>query len=248
MSGLKVPEDMRKNKKYAALVQFIDMCSNSKEVSTREQPFKAMNIIHQYNPSSLPKKFEKFLPWSDKDIKLAEASFLNYKANRKEEAKLPQKYQSIWADTVFKNDSSDGGRMIYMVKKAVMDSINMNGAIPHFEAGVLNILDMNFVQQYAEYKNGQIHFMTQWPAKLDGVVTVESKAGATDPTKGGFSFKLAPKATEYNDEPNEGGSSEGPDGEKDFAQSAAQIASGITQDTGPDKEVGDIGRSKRKKG
>jgi hypothetical protein len=238
MSGLKIPDDMRGNKKFEALIEFVDMCRDTKNVSTRAQPFKAMNIIYKHNPSSLPKKFMKFLPWKDKDFEMAENSFLLYKDNRKQEARLPEKYQSIWADTVFKNDSSDGGRMIYMIKKAVMDAINLNNAIPNFEAGVLNILDMNFVQQYAEYKAGQIHFRTQWPAKLDGVVTIESKAGATDPTKSGFNFKLAPKAEEFID-------TYGPEGEADFAQDAAQIAGAITQSTKPEKEIGDVGRRKR---
>jgi hypothetical protein len=35
-----------------------------------------------------------------------------------------------------------------------------------------------------------MNFATQWPAKLNAKVTVETKAGATDPTKGSFSFKL----------------------------------------------------------
>ncbi len=241
MSGLKVPDNMRKNKRFAALVEFIDMCANT---PTKEQPFKAMNIIHKYNPSSLPKKFNQFLPWKDKDYQMAENSLQLYKANRKQESRLPKKYQAIWADTVFKGDSSDGGRLMYMIKKASMDAINLNDAIPNFEGGVLNILDMNFVQQYAEYKGGKINFKTQWPAKLDGVVTVESKAGATDPTKGGFSFKLAPKATEFTGDV-EGADNIGPDGELDFAQSAAEIAGAITKSTKPEKEIGDISRRKR---
>jgi hypothetical protein len=38
-----------------------------------------------------------------------------------------------------------------------------------------------------------VKFFTQWPAKLDGEVTMETKSGGTDPSKGGFSFKLKPK-------------------------------------------------------
>jgi hypothetical protein len=160
---------------------------------------------------------------------------------------LPEKYRSIWADTVFKGDSSDGGKLMYMIKKAAMDAINMNNAIPNFEAGVLNILDMNFVQQYAEYHSGKIHFKTQWPAKLDGVVTVESKAGATDPTKGGFSFKLAPKATEFTGDIGDESGSSDIESEEDFAQTAAQIAGSISASTKPEKEIGDVGRGKRKR-
>ena len=243
MSGLKIPPDMRKSKKYAALVEFVDMCTKT---PTKEQPFKAMNIIHKYNPKALPAKFNKFLPWKDKDYTMADNSLLLFKANRKKEAMLPEKYRSIWADTVFKGESSDGGKLMYMIKKAAMDAINMNDAIPNFEAGVLNILDMNFVQQYAEYKGGKINFKTQWPAKLDGVVTVESKAGATDPTKGGFSFKLAPKATEFTGDIGDESGSSGISSEEDFAQTAAQIAGSIRSSTKPEKEIGDVGRGKRK--
>lgn len=227
MSGLKIPVDIRKNKKFEALVDFIDMVTRT---PTKQQPFEAMNILFKYNPSALPKKFNKFLPWRPRDYEMAEESLQLYKANRKEESRLPAKYQSIWSDTAFKGDSSDGGRMMYMIKKAVMESINNNGAIPNFEAGVLNILDMNFVQQYASYSNGQIHFKTQWPAKLDGNVTVESKAGATDPTKGGFSFKLSPKdataVDTFGPETDAVDISSEPEAEQEFAAGAEEIANG----------------------
>jgi hypothetical protein len=255
MSGLKIPDDMRRNKRFAALIEFIDMCV---ETPTKEQPFKAMNILYKHNPSAIPKKFNKFLPWTDRDYDMAENSLQLFKKNQKEESRLPEKYRAVWADTVFKGDSSDGGRLMYMTKKAVMDSINMNDAIPNFEGGVMNILDMNFVQQYAEYKGGKIRFMTQWPAKLDGVVTIESKSGATDPTKGGFSFKLAPKAGEFT------GDVEGAEGElgaetgddlaaqtvaqsdKSFNAAASKLTGGPDFST-PKPSADGVGREKRKR-
>ena len=255
MSGLKIPDDMRRNKRFAALVEFVDMCADT---PTKEQPFKAMNILYKHNPSAIPKKFNKFLPWTDRDYDMAENSLQLFKKNQKEASRLPEKYRTIWADTVFKGDSSDGGRLMYMTKKAVMDAINLNDAIPNFEGGVMNILDMNFVQQYAEYKGGKIRFMTQWPAKLDGVVTIESKSGATDPTKGGFSFKLAPKAGEFT------GDVEGAEGElgaetgddlaahtvaqtdKSFNQAASKLTGG-PDFSAPKSDAGGAGREKRKR-
>lgn len=191
MTGLKIPDHIRKNKKYAALVEFIEM---TKTTPTKEQPFRGMNIIHKHNPSAIPKKFNQFLPWTDKVMKMADQSLMLFKANRKEESKLPGKYSSLWADMGFKGESSDGGKLMYLVKKAVVDMVNDSDAIPNYQGGVLEILDMNFMQQYATYKAGKIVFTTQWPAKLDGKVTLESKSGSTDPTKGGFSFKLADTA------------------------------------------------------
>lgn len=247
MSGLKIPDKMRNDKKFQLLVEFIDMVAKT---DTKSQPFLAMNLIHKYNPNSLPKKFNKFLPWRQVDIDNAINSLQLYKNNQKEESRLPLKYQSIWADAIFKGESSDGGRLMYMIKKTVMDSINNNNAIPNFEAGVLNILDMNFVQQYATYSGGQIKFSTQWPAKLDGIVTVESKSGSTDPTKGGFGFKLGPKNTEPIDTigtDNSMAHSETPYlNSQDFAQTAAQITGQMSVPKEP-KSQGDVGRKLRKK-
>lgn len=244
MTGLKVPEHIAKNKKYKALNEFIEM---SKNTPTKAQPFRAMNIIYQYNPKIIPKQFSKFLPWTDRDIMVADESLLAFKANRKQESRLPMKYQSLIAGMESKGGSSDGGKLMYVIKKAVLDLVNNENAIPNFESGVLEILDMNFVQQYATYANGQIKFQTQWPAKLDGKVTIESKSGSTDPTKGGFSFKLAPVGNSSDDLelPDEGGTDVGPiQSDDEFTQSAAQIASGRSPKS-VNKVSGNIGRKRR---
>ncbi len=87
---------------------------------------------------------------------------------------------------------SDGGKLTYVTKAAVMNIVN-SGAVPEFQAVVLEVLDYNFIQQYTTASGNTLVFNTQWPAKLDGEVTIESKSGGVDPTKGGFSFKLKPK-------------------------------------------------------
>ena len=58
---------------------------------------------------------------------------------------------------------------------------------------------MNFIQQYADYKGGEVTFETQWPAKLNGKISVENKSSAGDPTAGGFSFKLGREVSGDND-------------------------------------------------
>jgi hypothetical protein len=239
MSGLKVPDDMRKNKKYAALVDFIDMVKSS---TTKHQPFLGMNLIYKYNPKAVPEQFKKFLPWTTKDIQDAENSLALFKSNQPQKSMLP-KYQELWPDLVSRPGSSDGGKLMYVVKKAVLDMVNRDDAIPNFAGGVLNILDMNFMQQYATYSKGSINFETQWPAKLNGVVTMESKSGSTDPTKGGFSFKLAPDKGDnidaFGDE--EVSSLSTATSDTEFMQKAAQIT------RGPKKEKESGPREKRKK-
>jgi hypothetical protein len=112
---------------------------------------------------------------------------------------------------------------------------------------------MNFIQQYADYdaKTRVMSFATQWPAKLEGKITLESKSGATDPTKGGFSFKLAntsPKTT--LDQPNELGVGLGDEtgSEQDFKVGAEKIAKGIKSNpvTKAPSKMGDVGRKLRK--
>jgi hypothetical protein len=142
-----------------------------------------MNLINEYNPSAIPSIFKKFLPWKSEIITLVNDS-------RKNKTRLPQ-YQTLWADIQFtKENATDGGKLTHAVKNAVKQIIN-SGGIPEFEAAILEILDYNFIQQDTVIrKGGQIYFKTNWPAKVEGRVTVETKSGAGDPTKGSFSFKL----------------------------------------------------------
>lgn len=261
ISGLKIPEDVRNNPDYAAAVAFIDLAdSGDKEKKippkyplpsprTISIVFQAMNLIHEYVPEAIPKEFNKFLPWKSDIVQQCKDSIEGYKRGRPIE--MP-KYKSI-TDKVDSNKASDGGKLVYAVKAAVMRAVNENDAIPGFQDVVLNILDMNFVQQYADYskKTGVMSFATQWPAKLEGYITLESKAGATDPTKGGFSFKLSnskPKTDlpEPDDTPL---ASKKPVSDKGLQKAAQSLAGEPSRrrpsalDTKP--EVGNVGRKKR---
>ena len=62
---------------------------------------------------------------------------------------------------------------------------------------------MNFIQQYCDYKGGELTFATQWPAKLDGKISLENKASTTDPVSNGFSFKLGRTDSSVSSEPGE---------------------------------------------
>jgi len=186
ITGLKIPDVIRKKKQYVGALTFMDIIQSKKLqpgiADTIAQPFYVMNMIAKINPKVIPSKFNKFLPFSPEIVTMANASVAK-------KAPLPNKYSSLWNDIEFSKDSTDGGKMIHAVKVAVKDIIN-DGGIPNFEAAVLEILDYNFIQQYTTIKKNVMTFQTQWPAKVDGRITVEIKSGATDPTKGSFSFKL----------------------------------------------------------
>jgi hypothetical protein len=186
ISGLKIPDHVSSKSQYDFPVKFIQLMQNKSlpKPTTISQAFQAMNLIHEFNPKAIPPQFKKFLPWNQTIINEVNDSLKN-------NTPLPQ-YQSLWSNIIFKKEDSatDGGKLTHAVKNAVKETINAGG-IPEFEAAVLEILDYNFIQQDTVVrKGGQMYFKTNWPAKINGRVTVETKSGAGDPTKGSFSFKL----------------------------------------------------------
>lgn len=211
LSGLKIPDEIRNNPKYEAAVAFIDLSDNGDKKKGIEPKyalpaprtisivFQAMNLINEYVPEAVPEEFKEFLPWKASIVKQCKDSIDGFK--RGKPIDMPE-YKSI-TDKVKSDKASDGGKLVYAVKDAVLRTVNENDAIPGFQDVVLNILDMNFLQQYADLnkRSGVMSFATQWPSKFDGYITLESKSGATDPTKGGFSFKLSPLEPKTDLEP-----------------------------------------------
>lgn len=259
ISGLKIPEDIRNNPDYAAAVAFIDLADSGDKAKgvppkyplpsprTVSIVFQAMNLINEYVPDAIPKEFVEFLPWKQDIVKQCTDNIKSYKLGKPIE--MPE-YKSI-TDKVKSDKASDGGKLVYAVKEAVMKAVNEQSAIPGFQDVILNILDMNFVQQYADYnkKTGIMTFATQWPAKLEGYITLESKSGATDPTKGGFSFKLSnDKPKTELPEPDETVASSGRAVSDKGFEKAAQALTGEPGFRAPKTtkpEVGNVGRKKR---
>lgn len=187
IASLDPTEEMRKNKNFKSAVRFIDIVKNSAgdlpRPTTVSQPFAVMNMLYEENPSLVPNKFHKYLPWSSSDIQQIIDSI-------KTGNSLPKRMHNLWSEFNFsKSRATDAGKLTYAVKHNTMETIN-NGALPGFQAAVLEILGLNFIQQNAIIRRGVMTFDTQWPAKLNAGITVESKSGATDPTKGSYSFKL----------------------------------------------------------
>lgn len=249
ISGLKIPEHVRTNPKYTTVVKFIEICQDE---GTIDQAFSAMDLIYKTNPKSLPKKWIPYLPFSVKSPKLKDLATESWLDSRnKIDTPLPKKYRPLYED--IKGTSSEGGKLIYAIKKTVAQAVNDNNAIPEFATVVLETLEMNFIQQYTDYKSGELVFATQWPAKLDGKVTIENKSSASEPKAGGFSFKLGRTDSSVSSEPGEDpidGEAEPdnepilsePEAEKSFHQGAAAAANPSMNREKPR----DSGRQKRK--
>lgn len=202
ISGLKIPDDLKRNPAFKDAVRFIELCQEIDKKagpSTITSAFKAIDFIYQINPNSLPKIWHKFLPFSSKFPNVVDISIKSLK----DRLPLPKQFQPLFASIEAKGTATDGGKLIYAIKKTVADAINHNDAIPEFGATVLQVLEMNFIQQYTDYKAGELTFSTQWPAKLDGEISVENKSSASDPISGGFSFKLGKTDSDVSSEPGE---------------------------------------------
>jgi hypothetical protein len=160
------------------------------------------------------------------------------------------KYRKLFQD--LDSRGADGGKLTYVVKKAVIEMVN-GGAVPEFQETILEILDYNFIQQYAKALRGALAFSTQWPAKLDGVITMESKSGGTDPTKGGLNFKLSPagaarSADDLMPDDEQLGlptASAGPEADLDqFSQKRTQVTAAPKDTAEPDEKS--LGRKRRR--
>ncbi len=234
ISGLKIPEHIAKNPKLKNAVTFVKICQ---EQGTLDQAFNGLDLLYKNNPDSINEVWHKFLPFSS-----------NTKTKEKIVASLkgqPVKFSREWGPilrSVASKEATDGGKIVYAIKKEVADAINNKNALPEFKAMVLEILEMNFVQQYTDYQKKnkyEFTFETQWPAKLDGEVTLENKSSAKTPTTGGFSFKLGRTDSSVSDEPNEpevdNGEEAAPNDQR-FGDAAAAIAGDSSRRTPKPKE------------
>lgn len=183
IASLEIPDQLRNKPQYANAIRFIELIKNRNlpKPTTMSQVFEVMNLLHEVAPNSIDSKFAPYLPWTTEKI-------IELLATRKEGTPLPE-YEELWTNYNFKDESTDIGKLTYAIKNECMQALNNEG-IPEFQSAVLEILDYNFIQQDAKILRGVMQFKTQWPAKLNATVTVESKSGATDMTKGSFSFKL----------------------------------------------------------
>lgn len=203
ISGLKLSDDIKRNPKLKNAVKLIELCQAKSDSgpSTVVQAFKIMDLIFKANPNSINKAAHKFLPFESKAPRLMQQCIDSIKNG----TKLPAPYQAL-ISTIKSAKATDGGKMVYLIKKEIADAVNTRDAIPEFRDTILQVLSMNFIQQYTDYNpNGELTFATQWPAQLEGVVTLENKSSALEPSSAGFSFKLGRNQNDYSDP--------GPDGE-----------------------------------
>jgi len=241
ISGLTIPDSLLNNRKYANVITVVNICKSKPVIMS---VFKLFDFIYSISPDTIDKKYHPYLPFLSKESELpgfCKTSIDSRKLINR--VGVPKKYKPLWKDVV--GGGTEGGKLVYGMREEIQTAINKRNAIPEFQDGILEILEMNFIQQYCDYKGGELVFSTQWPAKLEGTIMLDNKSSTNDPTKNGFSFKLGRTETEV-----------GQDGETGEVISGTQvdteIAAGTQQAVEPekvvklsDRPVGNVGRGKR---
>jgi len=260
ISGLKISPEIKRNAKLKNAVTLIELCQAGKDETgpaTIVQAFKIMDFLYSVSPNGIPKKWHKFLPFASKSPKLQQQcieSINSIKGQKNEKniqsLRLPKMYEPLISD-IASEKASDGGKLVYAIKKTIAQQVNSKAVIPEFADTILQVLEMNFIQQYTDYQpNGEITFATQWPSKLEGVVTMENKSSAVEPSSAGFSFKLGRNASDYEEMGPEGPYIDvdtTPDvdiDEPEIAQSVAE-PSKVTKLSQRIEKGGSVGRSKQ---
>lgn len=243
IKGLQIPDHIAKNPKLKNGVAFVKLCINE---GTLDQAFNGLDMLYKINPASISKAWHPYLPFSaHPNIKKKILASLDGA-----DVSFDTKLQAI-ANNVKSSKATAGGKIIYSIKNEICDAINDREALPEFRQMVLEILEMNFIQQYCDYEakhTGELTFATQWPAKLDGEISVSHKSSANDPRSGGLSFKLGRTDDSVSAEPGEE-PVDGLDSDDDFMSKADSLAGGSAPKKAKPKvskpEVGNVGRKKR---
>lgn len=152
---------------------------------TAVQGFAGMNWIANNYPQALPPEYQNLVPFYSEDVKQI---LKNIKTKGAEP--IPEKYQSlISAPSIQKSKGTDGGKLVYVVTKKLVDVIN-SGVIPNFRTTILELLDENFVQIFTRIVGGKLITKVLWPGKVDGNVALHTKISPGEPGKAGLAFKV----------------------------------------------------------
>lgn len=164
----------------------LDFINHIIQVSpTSAQGFAGINWVAKNYPEAVPEKYRKLVPFYSEDVKQILANVRSKGAEP-----IPKKFlHLISAPSIQKSKGTDGGKLIYVVTKDLVDIIN-TGIIPNFRTTVLELLDENFVQIFSRIIGGKLVTKVLWPGKVDGNVALHTKISPGEPGKAGLSFKV----------------------------------------------------------
>lgn len=179
IQGLKIPDGMRKMIGKDPALTLVDLIQKTE---TWKQPFAAVNWIASKFPGQLG-ELEQFLPFEDDFLNWCRDTFrLPTQQVPATLDQIPRKYRKLYALVQKSITKRVENPLFYDVRYYVKDVLHTairNGAVPNFNARMLELLGENFVVLKTEKagKPGVGKFVTtvHWPSKVGGTVSFEHK-------------------------------------------------------------------------
>jgi hypothetical protein len=183
LDSLEIPlylKQGRRSKAYKETIEFLETAQSS---SGFLQPFALANLISADLMPIAGRIQEGF------DLDKLESTFKSKKMTPevKDYLKLINVYEKSGRTS---QTGTPLGKLRYYVAAELKDAVNRNGALPNFQSAVLEILGYNFIQLNTKPTGNKFITTANWPATVDGTVTLENKYGAGN-TGGKLSWKLS---------------------------------------------------------
>jgi guanyl-specific ribonuclease Sa len=187
LEGLKIPNHVRRNKKFATEVKFFDEAKSDK-YSTFTQPFGLMNWLFENMPEYINEAFYPYLPWTQEWIEE-----LKNAVDPKKGIYFQGPIVKDLSATLAKGRpaGSDAGVIWYAVITEVINAVNKKNALPNLKAVVLETLGYNFMQVYTTLSGDKLKTKVFWPAKIDGKVQLKTKGYAGNTNYGKLGFQVS---------------------------------------------------------
>lgn len=181
LDSLEIPKYLKQGRRATTYKDTIEFIETAQAASTLTQPFELANLVSaDFMPIAgmISKGF---------DTAKITSAYKNKEMNKEVESYL--KLIDTYESTGRKATGTPIGKLRYYVAAELMDAVNKKGALPNFQSAVLEILGYNFIQLNTKPVGDKFITTANWPAKVDGKVTLENKYGA-GPGGGKLSWKL----------------------------------------------------------
>ena len=181
LDSLEIPKYLKQGRRATAYKETIDFIETAQKSSGFLQPFELANLLSADVMPIAGTFSEGF------DLEKLNSAFKSKKLSP--EVRDYLKLNKVYERSGKMATGAPLGKLRYYVAAELMDAVNRKNALPNFQSAVLEILGYNFIQLNTKPTGGKFVTTANWPAKVDGRVTLENKYGAGS-TSGKLSWKL----------------------------------------------------------
>jgi hypothetical protein len=185
LSGLSASISKRSSKiKKGSVLDFINGIIQVSPISA--QGFAGINWLATHYPEVVPAQYTKLAPFYSEDLKQVLENI-----RTKGATPIPKKFLPlISAPSIQASKGTDGGKLVYVVTKDLVNIFNNSGLLEKFRKTILELLDENFIQIFTRIVRGKLTTKILWPGKVDGRVVLHTKVSPGDPGGTGLGFKV----------------------------------------------------------